>query len=100
MIYSHLKYCITSWGRASKTIIQPVINTQKRVVRIISGKNYQTPSNPLFNNLQHLKLADIYKLQIAISIKNLKNIEKITDIKTPIENLKQIHVQHKTIIKI
>ena len=62
LIYSHLKYCITSWERASKTIIQPVINTQKRVVRIISGKNYQTPSNPLFNNLQLLKLADIYKL--------------------------------------
>ena len=91
LIYSHLKYCITSWGKASKTIIQPVINTQKRVVKIISGKSYETSLNPLFNNLQLLKLTEIYKLQIAIAVKNLKNIKKITDIKTSIKNLKQIH---------
>ena len=34
LIYSHLKYCITSWGKVAKTIIQPIINTQKRITYI------------------------------------------------------------------
>ena len=25
LIYSHLKYFVTSWGKAGKTIIQPII---------------------------------------------------------------------------
>ena len=41
-MYSHLKYRITSWGKAAKTIIQPIKNTQKRVVKIMTGCNYQT----------------------------------------------------------
>ena len=95
LIYSHLKYCITSWGRAAKTIIQPIISTQKRVIRIITGSNYQAHTNPLFNKLEILKLPDIYKLQIGITMHNQKNFEKITQ---PLKNLKFLH-EHNTRIR-
>ena len=59
LIYPHLKYYITSWGKAAKTIIQPIINTQKRIIRIMTGSNCQTNSSPLFTKLKILKLCDI-----------------------------------------
>ena len=71
--YFHLKYCITSWGKAAKTIIQSIINTQKRIIRIMTGSNCQTNSSPLFTKPKILKLYDIYKLQMGITIHNIKN---------------------------
>ena len=55
LIYSHLKYSITSWGKAAKTIIQPIINTQKRIIKIMTGSNCQTNSSPLFTKLKIVK---------------------------------------------
>ena len=46
---------ITSWGKAAKTIIQPIINTQKRIIKIMTGSNCQTNSSPLFTKLKTVK---------------------------------------------
>ena len=100
LIYSHLKYCVTSWGKAAKTIIQPIINTQKRVIRIMTGSNCQTNSSPLFTQLQILKLCDIYKLQMAITIHNLKNnIWQINNTNYQLSNLNTIHKYNTRISK-
>ena len=74
LIHSHLKYCITSWGKAAKTIIQPIINTQKRIIRIMTGSNCQINSSPLFTKLKILKLCDVYKLQMASQFITSKTI--------------------------
>ena len=71
-MYSHLKYCITSWGKAAKTIIQPTINKRKCVIRIMTGSNCQTNLSLLFTKLKILRLCDIQKLQMGITIHNLK----------------------------
>ena len=100
LIYFHLKYCITSWGKAAKTIIQPIINRQKRVIRIITGSNCQTNSSPLFTQLKILKLCDIYKLQMSITIHNLKNnIWQINNTNYQLSNLKTIHKYNTRILK-
>ena len=92
LIYSHLKYCITSWRKAAKTIIQPIINTQKCVIRIMTGSNCQTNSSPLFTQLKILKLCDIYKLQMGDTIHNLKNnIWQINNKNYQLSNLNTIH---------
>ena len=92
LIYFHLKYCITSWGKDAKTIIQPFLNTQKRVIKIITGSNCQTNSTPLFTQLKILKLCDIYKLLMGITIHNLKkNIWQINNTNYLLLNLNTIH---------
>ena len=60
LIYSHLCYCITSWGCASKTRLMPLIKLQKRAVRIITNKKYRDHTNPLFLDCKLLKIAEIY----------------------------------------
>ena len=37
LIYPHLKYCITSWGKAKSKTLQPLITAQKRVLRIMTN---------------------------------------------------------------
>ena len=78
LVYSHLNYGIHAWGSASSTNLNKLVVLQKKAVRILSGVQYfqiygqpQGPlpaSNPLFKNLEILKLEDIYKLNIAIFI--------------------------------
>ena len=100
LIYSHLKYCVTSWEKSAKTIIQPIINTQKRVIRIMTRSNCQTNSSPLFTQLQILKLCDIYKLQMNIAIHNLKNnIWQISNINYQFSNLNTRHKYNTRISK-
>ena len=73
LIYFHLQYCISSWGRASQTTLRLLKTTQKRILRIITKSPYCTPSTPLFSELELLKLDDIYKLKIAIAVHNKRN---------------------------
>ena len=63
LVYSHLQYCINSWGSASETTLHPLKIIQKRNIRIITGSKYRAHAEPLFHQLQCLKLNDIYKLR-------------------------------------
>ena len=40
MIHSHLSYCISSWGSASKTTLNPLVTT--KYTTKTSSKNYNT----------------------------------------------------------
>ena len=59
LIYTHLKYCITSWGKANTKTLQPLITTQKRVLQIMTNSTNRTRSDALFTKLQLLKLNDL-----------------------------------------
>ena len=75
LVYSHLSYGIEAWGSAVKTNLDKLAILQNKAVRILSGVQYfqiygQEPgplpsSEPLFKNLQILKLDDIFQLNIA-----------------------------------
>ena len=65
LITSHLNYCISIWGGASVSSLLPLDRMQKKAVRIITNGNAKTHTQPLFSNLQILKLNDIHKLEIA-----------------------------------
>ena len=65
LVYSHLQNCINSWGSASETTLHPLKIIQKRSIRIMTGSEYRAHAEPLFQQLQCLKLNDIYKLEMA-----------------------------------
>ena len=98
LIYSHLCYCITSWGCASKTRLMPLIKLQKRAVRIISNKKYRDQTNPLFLDCKLLKIAEIYKLELfKLMFKVHKNILTIFDSTTyiPVSTVHHYHIRYR-----
>ena len=81
LVYSHLQYCINSWGRASETTLHPLKVIQKRNIRIITGSKSRTHAEPLFHQLQCLKLNDIYKLEMAKIMYRINNNNIISSTK-------------------
>ena len=75
LVYSHLSYGIHVWGSACPTVLEKNFILQKKAVRILSGNQYfqvyREPagplpsSDPLFKDLEILKIFDIFKLNIA-----------------------------------
>ena len=73
LVYSHLQYCINSWGSASETTLHPLKIIQKSSIRIITGSKYRAHAEPLFHQLQCLKLNDIYELEMAKLMYRINN---------------------------
>ena len=65
LIYPYIFYCNLVWGNARFTRINPVFILQKRSMRIIFNASFRSPSNPLFNSADILKLHDVYKLALG-----------------------------------
>ena len=55
-VYPHLCYCIEIWGSAHKTHIDRLFKLQKKCVRIICKAKWNSPSSPLFSELELLTL--------------------------------------------
>ena len=73
LVYPHLQYGITSWGKAAGYLIKKIITMQKSIVKIICRKGKREPSTPLFFRLGMLKLEDVYKLQLSKLVHKYKN---------------------------
>ena len=59
LILSHINYCIMAWGYKGNRLIK----IQKRAVRIITLSGYNSHTEPLFKQLNLLKIEDQLKLQ-------------------------------------
>ena len=73
LVYPHLQYCITSWGKAAEYLISKIFVMQKYFIKTICNKGSLEQSTPLFLNLEMLKLNDIYKLQVGKLMYKVKN---------------------------
>ena len=75
--FPYIHYCNIIWGGSYQTFIGKLFITQKKLVRCILRKGRDTPSNPLFKQLNILKLEDVIKVSSASfvykSINNLIN---------------------------
>ena len=75
LIYSHLIYGIHVWGSACATKLEKIKVLQNKAVRVISKvQHFQIygeppgplpPSEPLYNDLEILKLDDVFKFHIV-----------------------------------
>ena len=50
LIYSYLQYCVSTWGLASTTALDPLVRIYKRIIRIITNSPFLLRTNPLFKN--------------------------------------------------
>ena len=60
IVYPHLTYCVEVWGNASKTHIDSLFMMQKKVLRVITSAGFRAHTDPIFADLQLLKLSEIY----------------------------------------
>lgn len=67
-VNSYLQYGIFVWGSAVQTTLTKLVLLHKRVIRLLSGVCKDAHTSPLFKKFNLMKLADIYKLKIAIYV--------------------------------
>ena len=65
IFYPFLSYGIQVWCLTYPTLLNPVFILQKKAVKAMPFSDMITPSLPLFNKLQLLRLTDISNLQLA-----------------------------------
>jgi len=70
---------MTSWGCVAKSVLDPLIKRQKRMVRIMTFSHNKASSMPLFHKLSLLTLNDVFKLEIAKVMHNIENNEHLPD---------------------
>ena len=63
-VYPYMIYC-NVWGSACKTNIEPLLISQKRVIRIILSVHPRSPSEPLFITMKFQSCENIFKYLIG-----------------------------------
>ena len=76
LVFPYLNYCNVVYGGAYACHLKPLEALQKRAIRIINSAPFYSHTNDLFLRSQILKLADIFKLNVAIFMfKNRNNLD-------------------------
>jgi hypothetical protein len=66
LIHPHISYGILAWGKASPTILKKTEILQKRAVRMINKKAYNSHTDPLYKSSEILKITDLYEHQVNL----------------------------------
>ena len=69
LIQSYLEYCLPIWGGAQNQYMKPLQVAQRKALRIILNKKYNSHTDPLFFESKVLKLTDLYELKISLLAK-------------------------------
>ena len=59
LILPYLNYACEIWGNTYTSRLQPLVNLQKKVIRIVCNRKYRDHTTELFHNLSCLKLSDL-----------------------------------------
>ena len=71
IVQSHLNYGLHIWGRSN--YIGKVLMSQKKSLRMITNKRYNSHIEPLFKNSEILNVNDQYKFIVQIFMYQLKH---------------------------
>lgn len=68
LAYPHLVYCCAIWGGAFKSFIDNLFIEQKKLLRIMSGRQRYDHTHPLFLHYKLLKLPDLVSLYTCLFV--------------------------------
>ena len=74
-IHSHLLYGLVVWGSTFPTYLNRLAALQNKAIRVIGGCNYNDRVTPLYLKFEVLKLAELYKLEVAKLVYDLSTIK-------------------------
>ena len=66
LVHPHLTYGILAWGNATLTTLKKTETLQKRAIRAINNKKFNSHTDPLFKRSGILKLSDIYQMEVIL----------------------------------
>ena len=101
-IYPYLIHCIEAWGNATNCHLEQLYLTRKKVARMISFSNYNTPSKDIFKQLHILPLNKLIVNRIGIMMYKYANnlltlaINDLFTTNSDVHNYttRQKHLQH------
>ena len=93
LVKPHLNYCITAWGGANTTSLQPIVRLQKKIIRMITKNSFNSHTKPLFIKYNILPLNLLYKFNTTILLHKIHNKSFIGSYN--LTNLNKIH-NHNT----
>ena len=64
LLHPHLTYGILAWRNAKNNLLQKTQTSQKRAMRTIYNKRYNSNTDPLFKESRILKISDLYQLEV------------------------------------
>jgi len=70
LVHCHLIYGIIAWG--SSNYVSQLETIQKKAVRIINNKPYNSHTLPLFKQSNILRIHDLYRLQVLLFAHDIK----------------------------
>ena len=76
-VLPHLQYCTPIWCNTYPTHLLSLFRLQKKIIRIITHSDYYEHTQPLFKEMNILKLFDINKLQISIDMYKSINVRNM-----------------------
>ena len=91
LVYSYLEYCILVRSSTYPTHLRRLVLLQNRIVRVISEKDFDAHTDPLFKNLMIVKLEDIYSLHLAKFMFSFKNNSIPSSFSRSILRTNQVH---------
>ena len=65
-ILPHIDYCCTIWGNANSELLDSIVKFQKRAVRCILDRDFDSPSDEMFAELKWMKFPERIKYQKTI----------------------------------
>ena len=86
MFFSVVNYCILIWGSAPSTTLTPLFLAQKKAIRIASHAEFLAHTDPLFKELNTLKLDDIFEYNLCILFFKILNLNHLPYFKDRIIN--------------
>lgn len=64
---SHLNYCSLVWATTTKTNITKILTLQKKIMRLISGADYLSPTRDIFKSCNVIAFQHMYHFRILRS---------------------------------
>ena len=73
LFYSFVSYGIAVWALTHKSLLDPIIVSQKKIIRKMNFKEPNSHTEPLFAQLQFLKIHDMHELQLLSFMYDCRN---------------------------
>ena len=64
LFYSFVSYGIAVWALTYKSLFDPIIVSQKKIIRVMNFKESNSHTEPLFTQLQILKIRHMHELSL------------------------------------
>jgi len=102
LVYSHLRYAITSWGSSSFPTLNTLNTIHNKLLRIMTFSKFNSNVCKLYKDTQILNIDRIFKLEISklLYIINFRLVPKqFIELFTKIEDIHSYHTRQRSSIE-